>query len=128
MTAFRASTRFQVLSFILTTALLFLGSCSSGPREAADAQAAVPRDPQTQTIVIRGLKFQPAVLTVNVGDAVEWKNEDIVPHNAVSTEPKEFDSGTLAVGDSWKYQAAQRGTFFYNCTLHPNMKAKLVVQ
>ena len=128
MTASRASTSFIVLSSILTTALLFLGSCSSGPREAADAQAAVPRKAQTQTIVIRGLKFQPAVLSVSVGDTVEWKNEDIVPHNAVSTETKEFDSGTLAVGDSWKYQAAKKGTFFYDCTLHPNMKAKLVVQ
>lgn len=128
MTASRTSTKFLALWFALTTALLFLGSCSSGPQDAAYAQAALPRGPGAQTIVIRGLKFQPAVMTVKVGDTVQWKNEDIVPHNAVSTEAKEFNSGNLAVGDSWKYQAAKKGTFFYACTLHPNMKAKLVVQ
>ena len=128
MTTSRTSTKFPALWFALTTALLIVGSCSSGPRYAAYAQPALPRGPETQTIVIRGLKFQPAVMTVNVGDTVEWKNEDIVPHNAVSTEAKEFNSSTLAVGNSWKYQAAKKGTFFYTCTLHPNMKAKLVVQ
>jgi plastocyanin len=74
------------------------------------------------------MKFQPQVLAVKAGDTVEWKNQDIVPHNAVSTETKEFDTGTMAVGGSWKHEALKKGTFFYTCTLHLNMKGKLVVE
>ena len=74
-----------------------------------------------------GIKFQPDALTVAVGDSVEWKNNDIVPHNVVAAD-KSFNSGTIAPGGSWKFVAKKAGTFPYICTLHPNMKAKLVVQ
>ena len=112
------------------TTMLLLVSCSSGmqPLASASAQSVVPKGAQSYSVVIRELKFHPAVLTVAVGDTVEWKNEDIVPHTAISTESKEFDSGSLAVGSSWKYVATKSGTYFYNCTLHPNMRGKLVVQ
>jgi plastocyanin len=90
--------------------------------------AAVPTGPQTHTIVIREAKFQPAALTVKVGDTINWRNDDIVPHTATSTGPKKFDSGILPVGSSWKYMVTKRGSYFYNCTLHPNMKAKFIVQ
>jgi len=86
------------------------------------------KGPQTQTVVIREIKFQPAVLTVKVGDTVEWRNDDIVPHAATSTKPKRFDSGILPVGSSWEYVVTIRGTYFYTCTLHPNMKATLIVR
>ena len=45
--------------------------------------AAVPKGPQTHTVDIRELKFQPAVLTVKVGQTIEWKNEIIV-HDQLS--------------------------------------------
>src|SRR5258706_5745119 len=90
--------------------------------------AAVPKGPQAHTVVIREVKFQPTVLTVKVGDTVEWRNDDIVPHTATSTEPRKFDSGILPVGSSWKYVVTKRGTYFYTCTLHPNMKATLIVR
>ena len=130
MTALHSGMRSLASALVPLATVLLLVACSSVTQEpvGGSVQAAVPRGPQTQTIIIRDLKFQPAVLTMNVGDTVEWKNEDIVPHNAVSTEPKEFDSDTIAVGSSWKYQTVRKGAFFYNCTLHPNMKAKLVVQ
>lgn len=130
MTASHSSMRSVASKLVLVTAMLLLVSCSSGTQEPAggSVQAAAPKGPQTHTVIIRELKFQPAVLTVGVGDSVEWKNEDIVPHTATTTESKEFDSGSLAVGSSWKYVASKKGTYFYNCTLHPNMKAKLVVQ
>lgn len=83
-------------------------------------------EPQIHTVFIQGFKFQPADLTVNVGDTVEFTNQDMVPHNAVSQG--KFDSGKLEQGKSWKYTATEKGTFDYLCTFHPNMKGKLVVQ
>jgi plastocyanin len=117
-------------TLVLATVLLLLIPCSLGTQGPAGgfALAAVPKVPQTHTIIIRELKFQPAALTVNAGDTVEWRNDDIVPHTATSTEPTKFDSGVLPVGSSWKYVVTKRGTYFYNCTLHPNMKATFVVR
>jgi plastocyanin len=120
----------SVASTLVGTAVLLLVSCSLGTQGPAGGfvLAAVPKGPQTHTVVIREVKFQPTVLTVKVGDTVEWRNDDVVPHTATSTEPKKFDSGILAVGSSWKYVVTKRGTYLYNCTLHPNMKATLIVR
>lgn len=129
MNATHSSTR-SVASALVATAVLLLVSCWLGTQGPAGGivLAAVPKGPQTHMVIIRQIKFQPAVLTVKVGDTVEWKNEDIVAHTATSTKPKKFDSGILPVGSSWKYVVSKRGTYFYNCTLHPNMKAELIVQ
>ena len=126
-----SSMRSAASTLILTTVLLLLVSCSLGTQAPAGGfvLAAVPKGPQTHTVVVREIKFQPAVLTVKVGDTVEWRNDDIVPHTATSTaQPKKFDSGILPVGSSWKYVVTKRGTYFYTCTLHPNMKAELIVR
>ena len=127
MIAFRSSTR-PMMSLLVAALSAILVSCSSGNRTPANHSATAAKGPQTKVVVIRGFKFEPVVLTVKPGDTVRWENQDIVPHNAVSTETKEFDTGTMAVGASWKYEASNKGTFFYGCTLHPNMKGKLVVE
>jgi plastocyanin len=130
MNAPHSSMRSVASTLVLATALLLLVSCSLGTQGPVGGfvLAAVPKGPHTHTIVIREAKFQPAALTVKVGDTVNWRNDDIVPHTATSTEPKKFDSGILPVGSSWKYVVTKGGTYFYNCTLHPNMKAKFIVQ
>ena len=131
MNAPHSSMRSVASTLVLTTALLLLVSCSLGTQGPAGGfvLAAAPKGPQMHTVVIREVKFQPAVLTVKVGDTVEWRNDDIVPHTATSTAtPKKFDSGILPVGSSWKYVVTKRGTYFYDCTLHPNMKAELIVR
>jgi plastocyanin len=127
MNAPHSNMRSVASTLVLARVLLLLVLCSLGPA-GGFVLAAVPKGPQTHTVVIREAKFQPAVLTVKVGDTVEWRNDDIVPHTATSTEPKKFDSGILTVGSSWKYVVTKRGTYFYNCTLHPNIQATLIVR
>jgi plastocyanin len=83
------------------------------------------------TVAIRAFKFEPATVTVNVGDTVEWKNDDIVPHTATAdgeAQKPAFDSGTIQTGATWRYVARNKGTYNYTCTLHPNMKGELIVQ
>lgn len=130
MNAPHSSMRSVVSTLVLATVLLLLVSCSLGALGSAGGfvLAASPKDPQTHAVVISEAKFQPAVLTVKVGDTVEWRNDDIVPHTATSIEPKKFDSGILLIGSSWKYVVTKRGTYLYNCTLHPNMKGTLIVR
>lgn len=127
--------RFAV-SLVLFSMALLLAACSRGaptaptneqkPTAASPVTTAAP-SVQTHEILISGFKYQPDTLTVQVGDTVEWKNADIVPHTATAAD-KEFDSGSIAKGASWSFVAAKKGTYPYICTLHPNMKATLIVQ
>jgi plastocyanin len=82
------------------------------------------------TVVIRKFKFEPATVTVHAGETVEWQNDDIVPHTATAdgeAQKPAFDSGTIDTGAAWRCVAQKRSTFNYTCTLHPNMKGKLIV-
>jgi plastocyanin len=78
------------------------------------------------TVVIEGMQFVPATLTVKRGDTVVWVNKDLVPHTATSAGS--FDSRTIAANASWSHAARKAGRFDYLCTLHPMMKATLVVE
>ena len=73
------------------------------------------------TVVIRAFKFEPATVTVNVGDTVEWKNDDIVPHTATAdgeAQKPALDSGTIQTGATWRYVARNKGCeqFFWQST------------
>jgi len=110
---------------------LFLISWTAGCGNDSHSRASVSSVPvsgNSQVVIIKQLKFQPDVVTVSAGETVTWKNEDIIPHTATS-DAKVFDSGTIAVGESWSWKASARpGDYFYTCKLHPNMKAKLTVR
>jgi plastocyanin len=82
---------------------------------------------KTHTVVIEGVQFSPATLEVNAGDTVVWKNKDPFPHN-VTAQNKAFHSPDFGGGQSWTYKAKTKGVFPYVCTLHPNMKATLIVK
>jgi plastocyanin/uncharacterized membrane protein len=76
-------------------------------------------------VIMKGIRFQPAELTVHPGETVEFKNEDIVAHT-VTADDGSFDSGLIQPGSSWKMTVQKAGTVAYHCTPHPNMKATLV--
>jgi plastocyanin len=84
-------------------------------------------EPKTHTVVIEAMQFSPKVLEVNAGDTVVWVNKDAFPHNAIATEGG-FQSKEIAPNGSWRFKAMTKGTFPYICTLHPTMKASLLVK
>ena len=81
---------------------------------------------ETHEVRIEGMQFAPATLVVKKGDKVAWRNVDLVPHTA--TAAGRFDSRTIGAGGSWTYLANKPGRYDYVCSLHPGMKATLVVQ
>ena len=100
--------------------LLFI---NPGPVEAGSD------GPKVVTVEIHNFAFQPATVTVHPGDTVEWKNEDSAPHTATAVTPKPgFDSGPIKSGATWRYNAQEKGTYNYICTIHPYMKGQLIVQ
>jgi plastocyanin len=81
---------------------------------------------QVHQVVIQGMQFVPAELVVAKGDVIVWTNEDYVPHTV--TAPGVFDSKTIEIKQQWRYTAEQPGEVPYVCTLHPTMRAKLIVR
>ena len=117
-------------TLVLLAVLALMSAAGFSPHASAgrpgNSQSASTK---TVTVVIRGFKFDPETVTVNQGDTVVWKNEDIVPHTATEDVAKPaFDSGTIQVGAMWRYVARNKGTYNYTCTFHPNMEGKLIVQ
>jgi len=104
-----------VLALTVGASTIFLG--------VAGAQ----KSAQTDTVVIHNFAFQPSDLTVNAGDTIVWKNEDIVSHTVTAADGS-FDSDEIKPGKSWKFVAKKTGTFEYACSPHPNMHGKLTVK
>lgn len=89
--------------------------------------SSVAQGTRTYTVTMDANRYEPDVLTVKVGDTVIWINHDLVDHTATSSAAG-FDSGTINPGKSWKYTPKKAGEFPYICTLHPTMKATLIVK
>jgi plastocyanin len=80
-----------------------------------------------QTVTMESLQFQPATVTVEVGDTVTWSNADAVPHTATADDGS-FDTGTISGGASASHAFTTAGTFAYHCEVHPTMTGNVVVQ
>ena len=77
-------------------------------------------------VLIKQMQFDPPQMTVQAGDTVEWKNEDIFSHT-VTADDGSFDSGLIDPGHSWQMTFKTAQTLAYHCRPHPNMKAALTV-
>jgi len=109
--------RFAILGAALA---LILNGMDAGAGERA-------RPKKTYTVTMEGMKFQPQVLTVAVGDTVIWVNKDLVAHTATDPDGT-FDSKLIAPDKSWKLTVRKPGDFPYVCTYHPTMKGTLKVE
>jgi plastocyanin len=76
--------------------------------------------------VINQVKFLNAELKVAAGTSVEFDNKDSQAHTATSDDGT-FDTGLIAAGANTSVKFDKAGTFSYHCSLHPFMKAKVVV-
>jgi plastocyanin len=81
----------------------------------------------THAVAIRDFAFEPATLTITVGDTVTWTNEDSVAHTATSSTGA-FDTGLLDQGESGSVTFTAAGTYGYFCEPHPSMTGQIVVQ
>jgi len=88
--------------------------------------------------------FQPATITVEVGEKVTWKNTAQVFHNVVDDASKAispmdvslpsgsrpFDSGLLPPGQTFSRVFTVPGVYHYVCTLHESngMKGTVIVK
>ena len=84
----------------------------------------------THTVTVRNFEFDPATLTIDVGDTVRWMNESGFHNVRQLTGAEAFGSGA-ASGDAWQYEFTftQVGTSTYDCIVHPaDMQGSVTVQ
>jgi hypothetical protein len=60
---------------------------------------------------------------------VTWTNTDQAPHDITTTSaPVAIHSPTLKTGMSWSYTFRTPGNYSYICSIHPDMRATVVVR
>lgn len=77
-------------------------------------------------VTIDNFTFAPAELSIAVGTTVTWVNRDDIPHTVVAND-KSFRSKALDTNDRYSFAFTKAGTYDYFCSLHPHMKAKIIV-
>jgi plastocyanin len=87
-----------------------------GPVFAADTE-----------VKIDNFTFNPATITVKAGTTVTWTNGDDIPHTVVGTT-KVFKSNVLDTDGKFSFTFTTPGSYEYFCSLHPHMKASIVVE
>jgi plastocyanin len=106
-------------------ALFALALCSlfAGPALAAGPTA---QTSATKTVSISGFAYKPAALTISKGTTVRFANNDKVAHTA--TRAGGFNTKRIGAGKAASVRFNARGSFNYHCTIHPEMRGKIVVQ
>lgn len=78
------------------------------------------------------LVFKPSVITVKKGDAIEWTNNDNVPHTITSLKDsgKSFDSSIIMAGKKYILDTStlKGSEYDYFCTIHTYMKGKIIIK
>lgn len=96
---------------------------------APAAFAALPAPgaaPQSTHVHIVGFAFDPATVSIDVGEGVEWDNHDAVQHTATSDDGR-WSSPLLAQGEGWSHGFDTPGSFPYHCEVHPTMMGTVIV-
>lgn len=98
-----------------------LAADDASPDDATpDADASEPA-----TILISGFAFNGPD-SVPVGTTVEVRNNDSAPHSWTSTDGV-FDSGTLAMSESFTFTFDEPGEYPFFCAIHPSMTGTITV-
>jgi YVTN family beta-propeller protein len=68
----------------------------------------------------------PDPIRAKVGQAVTWTNLDSVPHS-VTSDDGGWDSGPIAMGQSFTKVFDKAGSYDYHCAIHPSMTGSVLV-
>ncbi|HZO05709.1 MAG TPA: cupredoxin domain-containing protein [Solirubrobacterales bacterium] len=89
--------------------------------------AGVAQGDGSKKVGIVNFAFKPGTLTVGKGTKVEFENESNTAHTATRNGGG-FNSGRIRPGNQFSVRFNRTGTFRYHCTIHPEMRGKIVVQ
>ena len=120
----------MIRSSVLVVLVLLAAGCGSNAGSGATTQTpATAGSGGAVHVVMRNLFFNPDAVAAKVGQTVTWANEDSSPHNVMYVSGPRFTSSRpiLNPGDRFSITPTEAGTIHYFCSLHPWMKATIVV-
>jgi plastocyanin len=127
-----------VAAVALVAAVLAGGACSGGGAESRtgsgsstsvptddDAAAAAPGSPTAAaTVELAAARFEPAKVTVQVGETVRWHWSGGVTHDVAGGS---FKSALKSKG-TFEHTFTTAGSFAFHCNVHPTMKGSVTVE
>lgn len=93
---------------------------------AAESPAAETAPAGSASVAIVDFAFEPAQLSVSVGDTITWTNEGQAPHT-VRWQDGEPESAELGNGDTYERTFSSAGSFPYVCGIHSDMTGTITV-
>jgi plastocyanin len=100
-------------------AVLVVSAVAAAP--AAGARTAT-------TVVIRNIDFSRHTVRIHRGESVRWRFADAgVSHNVTSRGRPHFRSSTSMLTGTYTVRFTRPGAYRYVCTIHPNMKGRVIV-
>lgn len=125
---------------ILLSAVLAVGcqQASTGPQALpghdhpppeAGAKASEPKPPEAGvvSVAIRNFVYEPATVSIRVGETVRWSNYDAAPHDAVALTGS-WKTPLLKINESAGQVYTEPGVYPYYCTVHPAMRGTVEVR
>jgi plastocyanin len=109
----------RTLSLCLAAAALGFAACGGSDDEPPAAEAS-----GAATVAVADNSFSPATIDVAVGDTVTFENEGAIAHTVTGDG---FDSGSMAPGATFAFEASEAGSFSYVCSFHPGMQGTIEV-
>ena len=97
------------------------------PKKAEPSRPARKPAPRTVNARINGLAYIPSRIEIAAGTTIQWKNQDPLIHTVTATDGS-FGSPQFGLDATYRHTFTKPGTYSYYCTLHPNMKATVVVK
>jgi plastocyanin len=111
------------LSTSIIAALTLAGAAAAAAVAVPALAAGGAQASASKTIVVKNFAFKPTSLTISKGTTVTWSFQDSVGHNVTGS----FGHSKTIVKGKYSFKFTKAGTFNYICTIHPFMKAKIVV-
>jgi plastocyanin len=103
-------------------------STSASASSTPASGGAAPSGAGAVEVTMKSLAFSPDTVHAKVGQTVEWTNDDTPAHNVTYVSgPKFTSSSTMNPGATFSIKLTQAGTIHYFCSIHPFMKATIVV-
>ena len=135
----------RVPSYVVDSVEAIMPDCS--PKTTlADVKKALepPEGPIGGVVSMGAMSFSPAIITINAGEQIVWKNTSTYYHNVVDDPGKAirrvdvsspsgstvFGSALLQPGATFYHTFDKPGTYRYVCTVHETggMKATVIVK
>lgn len=115
----------STLTAVVVLAATFLAACGGGGDGAGEETPEASGPPAAATVNLQPATFDPADVSIAVGETVAWKWNGGVKHDV---EGEGFKSKVQSTG-TFTYTFAKAGTFDYKCNIHPTtMKGTVTVE